>query len=453
QYNVYALEGDALTGTPIFLDLVMTDYDGILPPIKPLNQDPILQYLQNPMKEVVSDTLFKISEFRPSFGLRYIGQASIGLATDRFGTSIGGGISMLFSDVLNDHILGLGLQMNGGLKDFGGEVVYQNLKKRPAWGAAISHIPYRIEQTFLDLVTINIGGTPVVAQQLSYYRQRVFNDRILLLGEYPLSINRRVEGTIGYNRIWFDNEIEQITFIGDQILERKTISLPSEPGLDLMQTSLAYVGDYSFFGFTSPVNGSRYRFEVEGTVGSLNFATFLADYRKYLFHNPFTLAFRFLHYGRYFGDSESSRLTPLFIGYETYVRGYSPESYDVNECTDGSGNGDCPEFDRLLGSRMAIFNTELRIALFGTRRLGLINFPVLPTELVFFFDGGAAWTSSQSIKLKWKTNTSERVPVFSAGVALRFNIFNILIPQVYYAFPFQRPQKKGLFGFVLAVGW
>ena len=50
-------------------------------------------------------------------------------------------------------------------------------------------------------------------------------------------------------------------------------------------------------------------------------------------------------------------------------------------------------------------------------------------------------------------SSRERVPVFSAGVGLRFNILGRLVNQVYWAHPFQRDASGGQWGFVLAPGW
>ena len=92
----------------------------------------------------------------------------------------------------------------------------------------------------------------------------------------------------------------------------------------MAEASVALVGDASYSAFTGPIQGSRYRFEVTPTAGTLNFTTLLADYRKYLFVRPITFAFRGLHYGRY-GKSadDSTTLYPLFLGEESLMRGYS----------------------------------------------------------------------------------------------------------------------------------
>ena len=43
---------------------------------------------------------------------------------------------------------------------------------------------------------------------------------------------------------------------------RQQQSIEAPEGVTLAQGSAAFVGDYSIFGFTSPLAGGRYRFEV-----------------------------------------------------------------------------------------------------------------------------------------------------------------------------------------------
>jgi hypothetical protein len=61
----------------------------------------------------------------------------------------------------------------------------------------------------------------------------------------------------------------------------------------------------------------------------------------------------------------------------TATRGHAL-SFDVGECQAAAGQDDCPQFSRLVGSRIAVANAELRIPLFGTRELGLFEAPFLP---------------------------------------------------------------------------
>ncbi len=422
-------------------------------PLKNKSDEGIIEhYLNDETTGFIAENEFKKSDYEPALKLYDIGQASIGVGTDRYGTYVGGAVSMLFSDMLGNHVVSAVVQANGEFKDIGGQAVYFNRKNRINWGASIGHIPYLSGFFGQKLDTVTIQGQQYYANDFIFYKQRVFNNQLLLLGAYPLSTNRRLEFGIGYQRIGFDLEADHTVTVGNSIVDYYTESLDSPPAINLFQTDLAYVGDYSFMGFTSPVDGSRYRFEVQPSIGSLDFVSVTADYRKYFFFSPFTLAFRALHFGRYGGDSESNRLSQLSIGYQTLVRGYDLNSFDQSECS-GTGLNGCPVFDRLLGTRLAVFNMEFRIPLFGNEQFGLVNFPYLPTELSLFVDGGVAWSQNSQPELKFDSRSNQRIPVFSAGIAARFNILGYIVGQVYYADAFQRPDNRFQFGFVISPGW
>jgi hypothetical protein len=244
---------------------------------------------------------------------------------------------------------------------------------------------------------------------------------------------------------------ETSVHIVDNEIVRENESTPEGPEpLNLFNMSAAYVGDFSVFGFTAPVDGRRYRMEVSPTTGSLTYVSLLADYRHYAFIKPVAFAARAMHYGRYLGDSENDRLNQLFLGYSTWVRGYSVNSFDTEDCQE---DGACPEFNRLVGSRVFVVNFETRLPILGTEDYGLVNFRYLPTDIALFLDGGAAWGKGDWPELSIETHSNERIPVFSAGVALRVNILGAIVGQLYYAYPFQRPDKGAHFGFAFAPGW
>ena len=254
-------------------------------------------------------------------------------------------------------------------------------------------------------------------------------------------------------RYGYDIEYDRLYVAGNQVIGETRGSLPAPPSLTMGQVSAAYVGDYSYFGFTSPIAGGRYRFEVSPTFGDLTFQTATADYRRYFFLRPVTFAVRGLHFGRYGSDSDDPRLQ-TFLGYPTLIRGYEQNSFSLGECTDAPQSASsCPEFDRLIGSRLAVVNAEFRIPLLGTEQFGIFNVPFLPTELAFFADAGAAWSKGETVDFRFDRNTSDRVPVVSAGASARINLFGYTVVELYYAFPFQRPSKSGVFGFQLSPGW
>ncbi len=464
-YPVFVLDPNQLVGTPVTPGPASITAS-VLPPGDPPAGSPITAYLHDPFTGLPPTGAFEIRPYKPSFALDAIGQPSLGVASGPFGTGVAGGVSAYFGDQLGDQMIGTAIQAQGTVQDIGGQVFYLNQRKRVNWGAELSHIPYLTGYTgFRDA-----GGGFVEYDQ---YLQRIFYSSASGIAQYPFSSTRRVEGQLSASRIGFSSQVDRIIVdpagnIVDRRLEDDTTHYPA---VYYAQAQLALVGDNSFMAYTSPVQGQRYRYEVSPTFGTLQFTSALADYRKYFFMRPFSLAFRGMHYGRYGKDSEDyTRLSPLYLGEEPLIRGYGYGSFDVSECTGGASSSSCPVFDRLVGSRFAVFNTEFRIPLVGSREFGLLNIPFLPIEVSPFFDGGVMWTSDQSPKLKWTQdggtqlancgaqttqfiNCVERVPVFSTGVSIRVNVLGYMILETYFAHPFQRPTKNWVWGIQMVPGW
>jgi Tol biopolymer transport system component len=401
------------------------------------------------------DTVFETTDYRAKIALDYLGPPSFGVGASDYGTYLSGGVSAYFGDMLGDHFLGTAIQANGTLKDVGGQAFYLNASNRLNWGASVGHIPY-----LTGFTTVSPGQNSTLV--LNQILDRIYIDQLSLITQYPFSMSRRVEFTVGGTRYSFDREIQRIQYnaVGQPISNVEVIDTTAPDPINFFEASLAWVGDNSYFGFVGPISGKRFRFQVTPTLGTLNFTTALADYRTYLFKNPFTLATRFMHYGRYGGDAEgladdgTQILSPLFLGQEPFIRGYDRGSFTGNECkpTDESPFA-CPVFDRLVGSKMALANIELRVPLLGFEQYGLINFPFLPTEVAPFIDAGLAWRSGDDVNLKFERNSLERVPVFSAGLSARVSLLGFAVLEAYYAYPFQRPDKGWHWGFQLYPGW
>jgi hypothetical protein len=416
---------------------------GKLPPAEDQGRVLVSDYLSDPAGGLPREDSFTVSKYHPKLQLDYVGAFSGGVSVDRFGTAIGGGATAYFSDMLANRTVGVGLQANGTFKDIGAQAFYVNRGHRFNWGVVGGHIPYLNYYTELGYQ----GDTLVYRET----RERVYVDRMSLFSAYPFSATKRVEASAGFTRYGYDREIEEQRLNPNgSLTDPVTRNLDSLDPVYLFQGSVALVKDNSFFGFTSPIQGERYRLEIEPSWGTLTFQNLLADYRRYVLLRPVTVAGRLFHLARYGVDGEDGRLYPLYVGYGTLVRGYSPGSFTFEECGDGP---DCPEYDRLQGSRLAVANLEVRFPLIGTSQYGLINFPYLPTELSAFLDGGVAWFSDDKPSWRFDTNTLDRVPVFSAGGSARFNVLGALVLELYLAFPFQRPDKGSQFGVQIVPGW
>ena len=457
-YSLHRLEAADAQGTPVAATADTSQLAAVLPPSDVVDLGAVTVRVRDALRGLPGDTTaFATSAYRPSLSLEGIGSTGVGVGFGGpFGTQVGGGVTAYFTDELNNHILGAGVGGGGDVRDFGGQVFYANLAHRWNWQVAVAHspIPYGIATVSDTTVDTPSGQIPVLLYSQQILRQ--YNETAQFLTQYPFSMTRRIELGAGYTYLHYG--VTTYRYFVDQtgyVIGADQINSGGPPSISYGTVSAAYVGDYSYFGFTSPIAGGRYRFEVDPVFGQLNFTSVLADWRRYLFVRPITFAFRAIHVGRYGQSAEDSRLYPLYVGDPYLVRGYDVNSFNpATECPSSAGSaGACPAFDRLIGSRIAVANFEVRIPVLGTDQLGLINFPYLPTEISPFIDAGVAWTAEQAPTIEFSRTSQGRVPVFSAGVSARFNILGYLVAEVYYARPFQRPNVGGQWGFQIIPGW
>jgi len=394
-------------------------------------------------------------EYRSSLSLDYISQVQLGAGSDAFGTFVSGSVAAFFSDMLGNRMLGVAMQAQGGWRDIGGQVLYQNLESRWNWGATGGRILYLMMRSA-------VGQTPYGTLLYIMDEYRIFHTQAMGIVSYPFSTRRRAEFSGGFNRYAFNidriiTEVDPYSgWVLDQTRDRQSEGVPDP--LNMFQASAAFVTDYSSFGYTSPVRGGRSRFEIGATAGTINFVSLNLDYRRYF--NPtthLTFAFRGLHRGRYGSGIEGSVIPEFFLGWPDYVRGYSNESWSaVDDCTPSTSTvTPCAELERLLGHRIGVLNAEVRIPLAGSNdRYGLLQIPFLPTELAFFVDGGVAWDGRNEPVLEWSRDTLARVPVFSSGVSFRVNLLGYMVLEIYRATAWQRPAERNpIWGLHLSPGW
>ncbi len=437
-----------------------TDFPGRrLPPVDPDRFSRVETYLSDAGTGLYASGSFRAEEaeeYSAGLSLDYVGQPSIGVGADSYGSYVGGGASAYFSDMLGNKVLGVAIQAQGTFKDIGGQAFYTDMSNRWNWGVGGGRIPYML------------GYRQFGQDELGFIEEqtlfRIYNTSLIGQVAYPFSSTRRAEFGLGATRYSYD--VETYTYYYDSFgrpynLVREDRDDLAPDALSLVEASAALVGDNTFFGFVSPVRGGRYRLEVQQTFGNVDFTTLIVDWRRYYAaHRNLTFGVRGMHYGRYGLDGEESTqggfglLSPLFLGYETLVRGYAWESFENSECAAGSSAADsCPTINRLRGQRIGVMNLEMRIPFIGVEEYGLINFPFLPTELVAFADAGLAWNTNDQFNLEISRSSTDRVPVMSTGVSLRSNLLGFLILEAYYAYPWQRPDKGWHWGFQIAPGW
>jgi len=442
-YNIYALDGDQMLAGTQPIDLPIPA--GVLPPRR-TGQGTVFSTLRNPsIVAPGSAAQTPPQPYKAKLGLDYAGQPTIGVGTDPFGTYAAGGVSFLFSDILGNHLVATSAQVTSRFDEFGGSAFYLNRRHRWNWGVGVDATPYVSRAFETGITTVN--GQDVFLER--EFRILQTDRGVSGVIAYPFSGAQRVEVSGGLRQLGLKEDVTERLFdtFGNQLSQDRS-NLATFPTLNLGQAAAALVYDTSISGITSPIRGSRYRLEVSQTAGSLNYTGLLSDVRTYLMPvRPYTFALRGMYYGRYGSGAEDQLLPTLYLGYPGLVRGYDPGSFQAGECGT-QVNGSCPAFDRLIGSRVAIANAELRFPLWGA--LGGDRFyGPLPIEMAIFSDTGVAWGRTNRLAI----TGGDRKPVSSVGAAARINVLGFAVAEIDYVHPLDRPGRGWLWQFNLMPGF
>ena len=396
--------------------------------------------------DLVSTTAFDREKYRPQFRLDYIsGGGGVGVGMGNFiGTSTGlaGGVSAIFSDMLGNNQIYSTLALNGEIYDLGAQILYRNQTGKIGWGGGISHVPFRYSSYpsyIRDSLPVNGGVLPVI--DFTYDIYRVFQDQASLFSQYAFNQSIRVEAGGGYSLYYYRTE-RWHNYYDDfgRIIYQDREKIESPDGFGLFNIQAAFVGDNSTFGFTSPLNGYRFRIGVTQNFGHWDYLTTLVDLRKYFYLKKSSLALRVLQYGQYGADANNNNLSNYVI-YPTFIRGYSNLSTTAIE--------DLGLTNSVRGSKLFVGNAEFRIPFTGPEQLALIPTNFLLSQLAFFYDVGSAWTRDNPFDAP---EGFEPKLLQSVGVALRINLFGALILEPFYAKPLI-DGVKGTFGLNFVPGW
>jgi Tol biopolymer transport system component len=371
------------------------------------------------------------------------------------GAFAGGGMAFYWSDMLGDYNLGTTLEINGSLnggfnnfaRSLGGQIGFENRKHRWNYGLTAGQIPYLSGQ--VSMGTTEDNGQTVGVQRTVVSRQVERSGSAI--ASYAFNAAQRFDVSAGISNISFDQQTETTLFdptTGDVISTRRDVAPVGDP-LTLGSFGAAIVYNTAIYGPTSPVAGQSYRIAVAPTIGTLNFTSVLADFRRYVMPAPFyTLAARAVHFGRYGRDAQNPLLAPTYLGYPELVRGYDIYGYDPSECRPSSTSS-CPAFDQLIGSRVLVGGLELRFPLLRPFGVTQRMYGPVPIELGLYVDAGVAWNEGE----KPAFAGGARKGVASAGVAVRARLFGLLITEFDFSRPFQRPGKGLVFQFTVSPGF
>lgn len=416
----------------------------------------------------------KEQKYKPNFKLEYLANSGLGVSTSRFGTGMGGGITVLFGDMLNNNQLMGTVALNGELQDFGGQVFYQNQKNPVQFGFSASHIPYR----FFGDTNFKIKDTLGTVNGLKYYTAdvnqkiaRIFIDQVSSFVFKPFNKSTRLEFGISSN--WYTFNLKEYPQTGEIgigqdgfVYDFKAYQTGRPINLDaktegynnfrLAQFYTALVGDKTTFGTVAPLNGYRYRVEAAKYAGTASYNSLLMDFRKYKYLKPLSLAGRFMYEGRLNAKNIEllNQINPLYLGYPWYMHGFYGKALSKQQ-------GHITQ-ENLQGEQMVVANFEVRIPFTGPKKLALIPFQFVPSDINFFVDGGLVWSKQKKIGQTYpyesfgnNTITFKTSPIFTTGLSLRVNVLGYLIVEPYLAVPVYNGQKRSvLTGFNFMVpGW
>jgi Tol biopolymer transport system component len=481
-YKIYQAKSSDFTPeevAPNSVDMVAAT----LPPFAPGKRDVVntnLRLMDNNIKSVADTADLKEVKYKPKFSLDYIGgSAGVGVQTGNrsFGNVAGGlgGIDMLFGDMLGNNQLYVGAALNGEIQDAAFQASYINRKNPIGWGIGLGHIPFVTGGGYLPLYLEELDqplGDFNVAVIDELVIQRQFLQQINAFVFKPFSITKRVElgataefyslRQTSYRNIYagiYDTISGQLAFIGPLIGQDRQQGEKFGPE-GIYSLNAAYVGDNSYFGFTAPLQGWRYRIGIEQYLGSFwNFTGLLLDGRRYFYKKPVTFAVRGLAYARLWGNQDDGyesgnyQVQPLFAAQPWFVRGY-PYNLLYNEERD--------LIESSLGSKMGVANFEIRLPFTGPRQLSVIKSNFLITDLNVFFDAGLAFFTENDLKKEPVDpdpidgrDPVRHKPLLSTGVSLRVNLFGAIVLEPYFALPLSvdKERREWQWGLNFIPGW
>lgn len=445
EYLIYTAEIDQLLSREVDpTDVNQTA--AIIFPMKEGLQDVVLGNMNKlDALPALPDTATEQKPYRPKFKLDYVGGGGgVGVGTGATYGTMGygsGGVELLFGDMLGYNQLYSGLYLNGEIYDFAGIVAYMNQKKRLPWGVSILHYPYRSARSYFPEI-VDIGGG-YQAIKYTYDLIRMFEDRVDVFAYWPFSTNLRIEAGGAMARYSYRvDRYEDYYDLAGYLFYMDRSKLDAPPGFNLFNIGTSLVGDKSYFGLASPMDGHRFRIGVDQYFGEWIFRNVTVDLRKYYWVRPVSFGLRFIYFGRLGRDAD--QLYPMYVGDPYLVRGYG---YKYDHIL-GMGL----DYDQLSGSQIAVANAEVRLPFTGPEQIAMIKSRLLFSELALFFDSGAAWYSLNDFK---DTAGGETVIphelISSAGFSWRVNLFGALVLEPYYAVPL-RKERTGIWGLNLLMG-
>lgn len=303
-----------------------------------------------------------------------------------------------FSDVLGNHrLIGLtSLQIDIKNSDYG--LAYYYLENRINFGIEAFH-------------------TARFVYRSSFWRSELYRFRnfgLVTSLSYPINRFYRIDGSISLMSVTAEN--------------LDNIFVPSDKATYIVP-AMSFVHDNVLWGYTSPIEGTRYSFTLFGDPGitksKQSFYSLMWDYRTY-FRFFFDNAFVFRLSGGYSGGANKQRF--FLGGTENWInRSFATQSIPVESASDYAFLSPAMplrgyDYAEQIGSKFSLLNLELRLPLI--RYLVTGPLPILFQNILgtAFIDAGAAWDNSKKLQLFERNEFDNRITkdlLIGTGVGLR----------------------------------
>ncbi len=335
--------------------------------------------LFTPNDNLDEDGNFRVRKYKITFAPDLV-YANAGYSTfyGLIGTTV-----LSFSDVLGDHrIIGVtGLQIDLKNSDYG--LAYFSLGNRINYGVEGFHTA-----RFVNIIR---------GDYIYLYRFR--NLQVSVNATYPLNRFYRIESRISYMNVRSEN-LDDIRFP----LQDDKFLVPS----------LSFVHDNVLWGYTAPIEGTRYRIDTYGNPGinkkRLSFWTLTGDYRTYFrFFTDYGFAMRFS-----MGYSSGANAQRFFLGgTENWInRSFATTEIPLESNTDFAFlTVVLPmrgfDYSERIGTKYTLMNYELRFPLI--RYIIPAGLPVFFNNIigVAFLDVGTAWSKNDQLQFFTRNSNNE----------------------------------------------
>lgn len=345
---------------------------------------------------------YKVNKYKITFGPDLV-YANAGYSTfyGVIGTTV-----LSFSDILGEHrLIGVtGLQIDLKNSDYG--LAYYYLGGEIDYGVQGYHTA-----RFANLVRGNY---------YNLYRYRSYG--ISLSASLPLNRFYRFEGGIS----WMNVKGENLDDFSEPVDEASFL-IPS----------IAFVHDNVMWGYTSPIQGTRYRLEAYGNPGigkkKLSFYTLAGDYRTYFrFWTDYSFVVRFS--GAYSGGVNAQRF--FLGGIENWInRSFATTEIPIESTSDYAFlTAVLPmrgyQYSERIGTKYLLANYELRFPLI--RYLVPGPLPILFSNIlgVAYIDAGTTWNNTSKLQLFNKNENGKTVSkdlLMGTGVGARVYFLYFLL--------------------------